>query len=81
MSSSNQDFVNLLRSAGLRITATRLTVLQMLYINPHADTDTVIRKVHAKLGSVSPQAIYNVLATFVESDLVRRIEPAGSVAL
>lgn len=81
MSRSQQDFVNLLRSAELRITATRLAVLEILYTNPHADTDTVIRKVHTKLGSVSPQAIYNVLAAFVEADLVRRIEPAGSAAL
>lgn len=81
MSQPHQDFVKLLRSSGLRITATRLAVLEILSIHPHADTETVIRKVKTKLGSGSPQAIYNVLAAFVESDLVRRIEPAGSVAL
>jgi len=56
-------------------------VLQALQQRPHADTDTVMRLVRAELGSVSPQAIYNVLAALVETGLVRRIEPAGSPAL
>lgn len=81
MKRSGEDFVNLLRAAGLRITATRLAVLETLSSSPHADTDTVIRGALTKLGSVSPQAIYNVLAAFVEAELIRRIEPAGSVAL
>jgi Fur family ferric uptake transcriptional regulator len=78
---SGEDFVDLLRSAGLRITATRLAVLETLSSSPHADTDTIIRGAHSKLGTVSPQAIYNVLAAFVGAELIRRIEPAGSVAL
>ena len=33
---------------------------------PHADTDTVIRLVREDLGTVSAQAVYNVLAALVE---------------
>lgn len=81
MEESNVDFVSLMRSAGLRLTASRLAVLRALSRHSHADTDTVIRLVREDLGSVSPQAIYNVLTAFVGAGLVRRIEPAGSAAL
>ena len=75
------DLSQALRSAGLRVTAPRLGVLAALQARPHSDTDTVIRAVREDLGSVSPQAIYNVLAALVRAGLVRRIEPAGSPAL
>lgn len=81
MELTREDHVELVRSAGLRVTASRVAVLHSLSRCPHADTETVIRQVRAELGSVSPQAVYNVLAAFVEAGLVRRIEPAGSVAL
>lgn len=81
MEESREDLVGLVRSAGMRVTASRLAVLRALSRHPHADTDTLIRQVREELGSVSPQAVYNVLAAFVGAGLVRRIEPAGSVAL
>ena len=81
MEPTRDDLVALVRSAGLRVTASRVAVLLVLSRRPHSDTDTVMRGVSGELGSVSPQAVYNVLAAFVEAGLVRRIEPAGSVAL
>ncbi|MDA8209681.1 MAG: Fur family transcriptional regulator [Actinomycetota bacterium] len=79
--SSRDTFIGALRSAGLRTTGPRLATLGALQLRPHADTDTVIRHVRAELGAVSAQAVYNVLATLVQAELVRRIEPAGSSAL
>src|ERR1700722_11446780 len=73
--------VEALRGAGLRVTGPRLGVLSALAHRPHSDTDTVIRAVRHDLGSVSDQAVYNVLAALVEVGLVRRIEPAGSPPL
>jgi Fe2+ or Zn2+ uptake regulation protein len=70
-----------LRAAGLRVTVARLAVLRVLAVVPHADTDTVIRRVQESVGTVSPQAVYNVLAALVRVGLARRIEPAGSVPL
>lgn len=81
MEPTREQLVALVRSAGLRVTASRVSVLLALARHPHADTDTVIGQVRAELGSISPQAVYNVLAAFTEAGLVRRIEPAGSVAL
>jgi Fur family transcriptional regulator, stress-responsive regulator len=48
--------------------------------HPHADTDTLIGIVRARLGEVSTQAVYDVLRALTDAGLVRRIEPAGSVA-
>lgn len=78
---SKEAFAEALRGAGLRATAVRLAALAALLHHPHADTDTVVRYVRAELGTVSTQAVYNVLAALVEAGLVHRIEPAGSVAL
>ena len=71
----------LLRAAGLRVTAPRVTVLQVLADHPHASVDEVTVAVRAELGSVSTQAIYDVLRACSDAGIVRRIEPAGAPAL
>ncbi len=69
-----------LRAAGLRVTGQRLAVLSALARNPHATADVVATHVRAQLGSVSTQAVYDVLNVCTAAGLVRRIEPAGSPA-
>lgn len=69
-----------LREAGLRVTAPRMAVLDVLADHPHATADRVVHEVSGRLGSVSKQAVYDVLGVCVEVGLVRRIEPAGSPA-
>jgi Fe2+ or Zn2+ uptake regulation protein len=69
-----------LRAAGLRVTAQRIAVLDVLADHPHVTADRVVHEVSGKLGSVSKQAVYDVLAACVEVDLVRSIKPAGSPA-
>lgn len=71
---------DLLRAASLRVTRPRVAVLSAVSTHPHADADTIIGAVRTDLGSVSKQAVYDVLAALVEADLVRRIEPSGSPA-
>ena len=70
----------LLRGSGLRVTRPRVSVLTAVYDHPHADTDQLIGAVRADLGEVSHQAVYDVLRALTAAGLVRRIEPAGSVA-
>ncbi len=70
----------MLRDASLRVTRPRLAVLAAVDAHPHADTGSVISAVRGELGAVSHQAIYNVLGALAEAGLIRRIEPAGSVA-
>ena len=74
------DLEDLLRTSGLRVTRPRLATLAAVRANPHIDTDAVIRIVREDLGEVSHQAVYDVLRALTTAGLVRRIEPAGSVA-
>src|SRR5262245_45127997 len=71
-----------LRRAGLRVTASRLAVLTALAASaPHPSVDAVVSVVRERLGDGSAQTVYNVLRTFTEVGLVRRIEPAGRPGL
>lgn len=74
------DAEPVLRGAGLRVTRPRVAVLTAVHEHPHADTDSIIRIVRDDLGEVSTQAVYDVLRVLTAARLVRRIEPAGSVA-
>jgi len=69
-----------LREAALRVTSPRVAVLTEVRMHPHADVDTLTAMVRARLGSVSTQAVYDVLRALTDAGLVRRIEPAGSPA-
>jgi Fe2+ or Zn2+ uptake regulation protein len=71
---------SLLRGAGLRVTQPRLAVLRAVEASPHSDTATVLSTVRSELDRVSHQAVYDVLDALTRTGLVRRIQPAGSVA-
>ncbi len=71
-----------LRAAGLRVTAPRLAVLVALAgIDGHPDASAIAQAARARLGTLSTQAVYNVIQTLVNAGLVRRIEPAGRPGL
>ena len=71
-----------LRDIGLRVTASRLAVLGALAAGaPHASVDAIVSAVRERLGDGSAQTVYNVLRTFTDVGLVRRIEPAGRPGL
>ncbi|MEP9416187.1 Fur family transcriptional regulator [Gordonia sp. VNQ95] len=72
------EFTHALRAAGLRVTAPRLAVLEILHDHPHSTADFVAAGVRDRLGGVSTQTVYDVLRTCSERGMVRRIEPAGS---
>ncbi|MGA3487668.1 Fur family transcriptional regulator [Micromonosporaceae bacterium DT55] len=77
---SDPHLVDMLRRAGLRVTEPRLAVLAELATAPHADADSVRAGVLGRVGSVSTQAVYNVLHALTAAGLLRRVEPAGSPA-
>jgi Fe2+ or Zn2+ uptake regulation protein len=74
------ELQRLLRDATLRVTRPRVSVLAAVYAAPHADTDSLIRATRAELPHVSHQAVYDVLRALTRAGLVRRIQPAGSLA-
>ncbi|HET6166685.1 MAG TPA: Fur family transcriptional regulator [Marmoricola sp.] len=71
---------DLLREVGLRVTQQRVAVLGALTSSPHADVETIAGATRAAIGTVSTQAVYDVLRVLTEVGLARRIEPAGSPA-
>ena len=77
---TSADVEQALRAASLRVTRPRIAVLAAVYDHPHADTDRIIGIARANLGELSHQAVYDVLRALTTAGLVRRIQPAGSVA-
>jgi len=74
------DASALLREHGLQVTAQRLAVLRAVAADPHCATDDVYTAVKAELGAISRQAVYDALAALTDKGLLRRIQPAGSLA-
>jgi Fur family transcriptional regulator, stress-responsive regulator len=71
-----------LQAVGLRVTAQRLAVFAVLRgKSQHLRADEIIEATHDRLQTVSTQAVYSALSALCGAGLVRRIEPAGSVAL
>lgn len=70
-----------LRGAGLRVTAPRLAVLGAVAERQHADAETIATTVRERLGTVSTQAVYDVLHALTDVGLVRRISLDGRRAL
>ena len=67
---------------GLRVTASPLVVLTVLAASaPHSSVDAIVSAVRERLGDGSAQTVYNVVRTFTDVGLVRRIEPAGRPGL
>jgi Fur family ferric uptake transcriptional regulator len=75
------DPESILRQNGLPVTAQRLAVLRAVVQRPHATADLLAEAVRGEIGSISRQAVYNVLGTLVDHGILRRIQPAGSPAL
>lgn len=67
-----------LRAAGLRVTQPRLAVLAEVAEHPHAGVEAIAAGARARLGSLSTQAVYDVVHALTDAGLLRRIEPAGS---
>jgi Fur family transcriptional regulator, stress-responsive regulator len=74
------DFERALRASALRLTRPRVAVLAAVHEHPHADTDSILGAARADLGTVSHQAVYDVLRALTTAGLVRCIQPKGSVA-
>ncbi len=74
------EYAERLRAAGLRVTRPRIAVLNAVHSAPHSEADIVIRAVHHCLPDVSRQAVYDSLHVLTSAGLLRRVQPAGSVA-
>ena len=69
-----------LRAAGLRVTAARVALLETVLEGDHLGVEAITSGVRERVGHVSLQAVYEALHALTAAGLVRRIEPAGSPA-
>lgn len=78
---SDAPHITRLRAADLRVTRPRIAVLAALDADDgHPDVESVAGTVREGLGRISTQAVYDILAAFTRTGLVRRIAPAGGPA-
>ncbi len=80
MSSSHVELTAALRDAGLRVTGPRLAVLSVVMAGKHMTAEQVEFAARERVGAISTQAVYDVLAALTRGGFLRRIEPAGSPA-
>lgn len=71
---------DLLRTAGLRSTAPRRAVLQVVVERPHVSAADIAELVAPEVRPLSRQSLHNVLDDLTGAGLLRSIQPAGSGA-
>lgn len=79
--SRTDTFRQSIRAAGLKVTAPRVAVLEVLEDHPHSSAEQVTDMVRTTLKEMSNQTVYGILAAFTGAHLVRRFDPQGSPAL
>ncbi|GAB3690253.1 Fur family transcriptional regulator [Actinocorallia lasiicapitis] len=70
-----------LRGAGLRVTAARVALLDVVRGGGHLGVDAIATGVRERVGHISVQAVYEALHALTAAGLLRRIQPSGSAAL
>ena len=77
-----KDVRHLLHQSGLRLTAPRQAVLDVVeQEGRHRDAEFIVAAARRRIGSLSRQAVYDNLNALVAVGVIRRIEPAGRPAL
>lgn len=66
-----------LRDVGLRVTGPRLEVLQVLASGGHWDVEAITAAARARLGTLTSQAVYEMLRHFLETGLATKFERPG----
>jgi Fur family transcriptional regulator, stress-responsive regulator len=69
-----------LRSAGLRVTAARVALVETVRAGDHLGVEAIAAGVRDRVGYVSLQAVYDALHALTTAGIIRRIEPADSPA-
>ena len=76
-SSPTPSIAEELRGAGLRVTAARVALLEIVRAGDHLGVEAITSGVRDRIGHISLQAVYDALHALTAAGLLRRIEPAG----
>ncbi|WMX45759.1 transcriptional repressor [Streptomyces roseicoloratus] len=70
-----------LRDVGLRVTGPRLEVLTVLAAGGHLDVEAITATARERLGTLTSQAVYEMLRHFQETGLVSKFDRPGLPAV
>jgi Fur family peroxide stress response transcriptional regulator len=69
------ELIKVLSDKGLKITPQRVAVLEALYeIKNHPSAEEIRQKLHSRYPSIAIGTIYNVLDTFCEQGIIKKVK-------
>lgn len=77
---SDHDWVQALRTKGLRATVQRVAVLDFLHHHSHTDAEAVFQGVRSSLPTISLQAVHQIMHDLTGNGLIRRVSLPDSVS-
>ncbi|MFF8595535.1 Fur family transcriptional regulator [Streptomyces sp. NPDC015220] len=77
VASEREAAIQRLRDVGLRVTGPRLEVLQVLAAGGHLDVEALTATARERLGTLTSQAVYDMLRHFLETGLVTKFDRPG----
>jgi Fur family ferric uptake transcriptional regulator len=77
VASGRETAIQQLRDVGLRVTGPRLEVLQVLESGGHLEVEALTAQARERLGTLTSQAVYEMLRHFLETGLVTKFERPG----
>ncbi|MCY0928840.1 transcriptional repressor [Streptomyces sp. H27-H1] len=80
-STGRDAVIQRLRDVGLRVTGPRLEVLQVLAAGGHMDVETITATARERLGTLTSQAVYEMLRHFLETGLATKFDRPGLPAV
>ncbi|MEU8436716.1 transcriptional repressor [Streptomyces sp. NPDC029216] len=80
-STGREAVIQRLRDVGLRVTGPRLEVLQVLAAGGHMDVESITTAARERLGTLTSQAVYEMLRHFLETGLAAKFDRPGLPAV
>ncbi|MFI5620278.1 Fur family transcriptional regulator [Streptomyces sp. NPDC051567] len=80
-STGREAVIQRLRDVGLRVTGPRLEVLQVLTAGGHMDVEAITTTARERLGTLTSQAVYEMLRHFLETGLATKFDRPGLPAV
>ncbi|MBT2454531.1 transcriptional repressor [Streptomyces sp. ISL-86] len=80
-STGREAVIQRLRDVGLRVTGPRLEVLQVLAAGGHMGVEAITAAARERLGTLTSQAVYEMLRHFLETGLAARFDRPGLPAV
>lgn len=80
-STGREAVIQRLRDVGLRVTGPRLEVLQVLSAGGHMDVESITATARERLGTLTSQAVYEMLRHFLETGLAAKFDRPGLPAV